>query len=1050
MTDTVTLLSWCAIALPVTVGSITYLHAQYWISNQVKLFRDNPRARERDNQNYINIRASISAMEALANLLRDKRVLKNTFPEYGDAIIEKVEFLEIAKELYAKNVALKSALQEYIDFVLNGNLASLPFSEKIWETLENSSLHMPHEFARRELVPSMPIYLGLTELNESVYCPVSHAPPIIVMSSQDTLGTARSLIESMVLRTIMSTRPGMVRICIVDPAGYGSSFSNLNALEPFYRLIPQIACDERSICSSLERLCDRIRDVKTRVLGNRANSLYDLLSQGIESPGASEASTILLFSHTPTCLTQEAAKHFASIWAHGRMAGITPILLLMTNADAQNIDYPEITAGEHIAINLANDDKDGSSLDLLGIEDEDDEEEVDQSNDKLEEKYPNIRYPDRINVVPDAIVSVNMLEFTIDNSAKAIRSLVTIANDEKFRRAGSTKLIFSSLHPQSVRDWVQTTDMGIDVPIGLASGKPHSFRLDGRTSAHALLGGGTGSGKSSYLHALICGCILRYSPWDLELYLIDFKGGTEFKPYADGQLPHARVIALASERELGVNVLESAQNEIRRREDIFKKNNVDNLESYRKKQGKTKDDPKSSLPRLLIIIDEFQGFFLPDDQLAEKSRKLIDLVARQGRSYGIHLLLCTQAMPIGAMAPQTKEQFKVRIALRLSENESVNLLGGKNDAAAKLEGNGQGIFNEREGAIDANVIFQCAWIEKSAGKDSVSDIVNYCRQKALSSKFTRNPMVFEDTGAVSFVPPATNPGKRPSVLGIPIGMEMTVEGNNALWKISGRSQTNFLIAGNQEDIAIGTLEAMVRSILSQDSDPTLRVTVLNLVNPEQEAYVEIVNEWSNIPRCQVERQSRLVATIGEFHAELLRRRAEAEHHTGPSSPTSRWILVFAGIGSARDFDRKPTDASHVSPGNPSVKPQEQPPQAFSLPPPKSVSFGGGQGPSFSSNSTQGGGTVRERLKEILADGCLCGIHVVAWIPTKNLIKQIFSFPGPSLDDFGMQLLISNDAVDDVYSALRIKDGQALLKTSEDQGYTKIRAFTSNKAREVHP
>ena len=55
-----------------------------------------------------------------------------------------------------------------------------------------------------------------------------------------------------------------------------------------------------------------------------------------------------------------------------------------------------------------------------------------------------------------------------------------------------------------------------------------------------LIAGKTGSGKSTLLHALITNGALRYSPDELELYLIDFKKGVEFKVYATMELPHAR------------------------------------------------------------------------------------------------------------------------------------------------------------------------------------------------------------------------------------------------------------------------------------------------------------------------------------------------------------------------------------------------------------------------------------------------------------------------------------------------------------------------------
>ena len=91
------------------------------------------------------------------------------------------------------------------------------------------------------------------------------------------------------------------------------------------------------------------------------------------------------------------------------------------------------------------------------------------------------------------------------------------------------------------------------------------------TSQHVLISGKTGSGKSTLLHVLITNLALRYSPDEVELYLVDFKKGVEFKAYARVDLPHARVVAIESEREFGLSVLQRLDAELRTRGDMFRK-----------------------------------------------------------------------------------------------------------------------------------------------------------------------------------------------------------------------------------------------------------------------------------------------------------------------------------------------------------------------------------------------------------------------------------------------------------------------------------------------
>ncbi len=109
------------------------------------------------------------------------------------------------------------------------------------------------------------------------------------------------------------------------------------------------------------------------------------------------------------------------------------------------------------------------------------------------------------------------------------------------------------------------------MPLGGAGAtKLQALKLGEGTAQHVLIAGKTGSGKSTLLHALITNVALTYSPDQIELYLIDFKKGVEFKTYATYQLPHARVIAIESEREFGLSVLEKLDAELKRRGDLYR------------------------------------------------------------------------------------------------------------------------------------------------------------------------------------------------------------------------------------------------------------------------------------------------------------------------------------------------------------------------------------------------------------------------------------------------------------------------------------------------
>ena len=100
-----------------------------------------------------------------------------------------------------------------------------------------------------------------------------------------------------------------------------------------------------------------------------------------------------------------------------------------------------------------------------------------------------------------------------------------------------------------------------------------------------LIAGKTGSGKSTLLHVIVTNLALWYAPDQVELYLIDFKQGVEFKTYATHHLPHARAIAIESDREFGLSILQRLDAEMTRRGDLFRQAGVQDLAGYRKADG---------------------------------------------------------------------------------------------------------------------------------------------------------------------------------------------------------------------------------------------------------------------------------------------------------------------------------------------------------------------------------------------------------------------------------------------------------------------------------
>ncbi len=167
---------------------------------------------------------------------------------------------------------------------------------------------------------------------------------------------------------------------------------------------------------------------------------------------------------------------------------------------------------------------------------------------------------------------------------------------------------FAQIAPPDAEIWTVDTTEELRVPIGRTGATKLQYLALGKgTRQHALIAGKTGSGKSTLLHVIITNLALWCRPDQVEFYLVDFKKGVEFKCYATHRFPHARVVAIESDREFGLSVLQRLDEELRRRGELFRNRR---RAGPRRLQARRRRQP---MPRVLLLIDEFQEFFVEED-----------------------------------------------------------------------------------------------------------------------------------------------------------------------------------------------------------------------------------------------------------------------------------------------------------------------------------------------------------------------------------------------------------------------------------------------------
>lgn len=239
----------------------------------------------------------------------------------------------------------------------------------------------------------------------------------------------------------------------------------------------------------------------------------------------------------------------------------------------------------------------------------------------------------------------------------------------------------------------------LSIPVGRdQAGDAIYFKL-GETagSYHAMIVGTSGSGKSTLLNTLILGIAEQYDIDELELYLADLKQGVEFQHFAEH--PNCRAVFLGAERldDLLTLMLEFT-GEINKRGALFREAGVSSVSAY------NASHPEHPIPHILLIVDEAHELFVGGWKQSREFEAMLLNVVRQGRSFGIHIIMSTQTLKGSNISSSIMSQVKLRVAFKLAANDVYGIFSDvRNDAPTRL-GKYQFIYNNDDGIAAANVV----------------------------------------------------------------------------------------------------------------------------------------------------------------------------------------------------------------------------------------------------------------------------------------------------------------------------------------------------------
>lgn len=228
---------------------------------------------------------------------------------------------------------------------------------------------------------------------------------------------------------------------------------------------------------------------------------------------------------------------------------------------------------------------------------------------------------------------------------------------------------------------------------------------DGGHGPHGLCIGATGSGKSELLRTIVGGMIARHSPDDLNLVLIDFKGGATFLGFERLHHVSAVITNLADAAPMVARAHDALGGEVHRRQQLLRRaGHAVNLTAYQRHRGA--DPSLPVLPTLFVIVDEFAELLAQQPDFAE----LFTMIGRVGRSLGVHLLLASQRLDEGRLRG-LESHLSYRICMKTATAAESRAVLGVSDAAELPSAPGAALIRTGDGRL---IRFQAMYLGSPA------------------------------------------------------------------------------------------------------------------------------------------------------------------------------------------------------------------------------------------------------------------------------------------------------------------------------------------------
>jgi len=925
-------------------GRANDIEAEFETSARKKLEKQTPRILEKIEK---NLRPKLQRLEAerahrIELLTGEAATLKQQYTQTHDVEAaaltadEKTQWDEIVADWKKEISPLYSAIEE-----TNAAAAATfpPWSEQLvnaWTppvkfTPATKFGHFDLDLAKQPgLLPKDPRLALPGPAQVSVPATLSYPDQgsMLFETKESGAGTVIGTLNNTILRLLSTTPPGKLSFTIIDPVGLGQSFAGLMHVADYEESIinRRIWTQRDQIEERLEELGEHIEKVIQMYLRNE----YATITEYNEKAGSvAEKYHFLVVADFPANFSDTAAKRLQSIAVSGPRCGIFTLIHWDQRQPLPDGFVPDELRKNSLCIRRV-----GNEFVL-------NKQQTDLGATLSFDPPP----------VPD--LEVELIHKIGKSSIDSNR----------------VEVPFSQVAPPPEEMWTNETTNELRVAIGRTGATKLQYLAIGKgTRQHALFAGKTGSGKSTLFHVIITNLALACSPEQVEFYLIDFKKGVEFKCYASKHLPHAKVVAIESDREFALSVLQRVDGELRRRGDMFRKLGVQDIAGYKRAGG------TEPMPRSLLLIDEFQEFFVEDDTIAQTASLLFDRIVRQGRAFGIHVLLGSQTLG-GAysLARATLGQMVIRVALQCNEADAYLIMDENNSAPRLLSRPGEGIYNDAAGAMEGNSPFQVVWLPDEE-RDTWLDKVHDLAERKDGTRYP-SPIVFEGNAPADIqendllraaldITPVAPPAAGRCWLGAPNSIKGPTEA-----VFQRQSSNNMLIVGQRDDASLTMLGLSMLALAAQYPKGAAKFVLFhNAIPGSQEALFmdEIVKA---IPHEIVAVRNQDVGPAMNDLAAELKTRSAGEGDSGEAPP------VFLFIHGLHKFKKLRHEDDF----------------------------------SFSMSSSESGPNPGAQFNELINEGSGHGIHIITTVDTLNSVNRFMN--RKALSEFEMRVVFQMSAND---------------------------------------